>query len=98
MYVQSVTLLLGDVFEIFKNNSLEIYELGSAHFCSAAGLAWQTALKKTKVELEISTDIDILLMVEKGINQREYGMVFIFMQKIITNTLNIMVKTKDYHI
>ena len=36
-------------------------------FLSAPGLAWQACLKKTKVKLELLTDIDMLLMVEKGI-------------------------------
>ena len=36
---------------------------------SAPGLAWQAALKKTKVELELLTEIHMLLMVEKGIRQ-----------------------------
>ena len=34
---------------------------------SAPGLAWQACLKKTGVELELITDPDMLLMVEKGI-------------------------------
>ena len=34
---------------------------------SAPGLAWQAALKKTKVELDLLTDINMLLMVEKSI-------------------------------
>ena len=34
---------------------------------SAHGLAWQACLKKTEVELELLTDVDMLLMVEKGI-------------------------------
>ena len=34
---------------------------------SAAGLAWQAALKKTNVRLDLLTDVDTLLMVEKGI-------------------------------
>ena len=29
-------------------------------------LAWQATFKKTKVKLDLLTDIDILLMVEKG--------------------------------
>ena len=66
MYVQCDTFLLADVFENFKNKCIEIYELDPAHFLSAPGLAWQACLKKTKVELELLTDIDMLLMVEKG--------------------------------
>ena len=46
---------------------LEIYELDLAKFLSAPGLAWQAALKKTKVKLDLLTDIDMLLMIEKGI-------------------------------
>ena len=36
-------------------------------FLTAPALAWQTALKRTKVKLDLLTDIDMLLMVEKGI-------------------------------
>ena len=32
----------------------------------APGLTWKAYLKKTKVELELLTDIEMLLMVEKG--------------------------------
>ena len=67
LYVQSDTLLLEDVFENFRNKCIEIYELDPAHFLSAPGLAWQCCLKKTEVELELLTNIDMLLMVEKGI-------------------------------
>ena len=66
-YVQSDTLLLADVFENFRNMCLEIYELYPAKFLSALRLAWQASLEKTKVELDLLTDIDMLLMVEKGI-------------------------------
>ena len=34
---------------------------------SAPGLAWQACLKKAGVNLELLTDIDMLLVVEKGI-------------------------------
>ena len=67
MYVQRYTLLLEDVFESFRNKCIEIYELDPAQFLSAPGLAWQAYLKRTGVELELLTDIDRLLMVEKGI-------------------------------
>ena len=67
LYVQSDTLLLANVFENFRNKCLEVYELDPAHFLSLPGLAWQACLKKTNVELELSTDYDMLLMVEEGI-------------------------------
>ena len=46
---------------------LKIYKLDPPKFLSAPALPWQAALKKTKVKLDILTDINILLMVEKGI-------------------------------
>ena len=66
LYVQSDTLLLAHVFENFRNKCIEIYELDPAHFLSAPGLAWQACLKMTKVELQLLTDIDMPLMIEKG--------------------------------
>ena len=38
----------------------------ASSFLSAPGLAWQAALKKTKVKLEISTDMEKLLVGENG--------------------------------
>ena len=66
-YVQSDTLLLANVFENFRNMSLKLYELDPAHFLSVPVLAWEACLKKTEIELELLTDIDMLVMVEKGI-------------------------------
>ena len=67
LYVQSDTLLLANVFENFRNMCLEIYELDLTIFISALGLAWQAALINTNIKLDLLTDIDMLLMVEKGI-------------------------------
>ena len=46
---------------------LKVYKLDPDNFVSAPGLAWQAALKKAKVKLELLTDINILLTVEKEI-------------------------------
>ena len=67
LYVQRDTSLLADVFETFRNKRIEIYELDPAHFLSAPRLAWQACLKKTRIELELLTENDMLLMVEKRI-------------------------------
>ena len=67
MYVQSDTLLLADVFQNFRNKCFKIYELGLANVLSASGLAWQACLKKTGMKIESLTDVNMLLMVEKGI-------------------------------
>ena len=67
MYLNSGTLLLADDFENFRKMCLKIYNLDPVKFLSAPGLAWQATLKKTEVKLELSTDLDMLLMVEREI-------------------------------
>ena len=39
---------------------LKMYELDPAKFLSAPGLAWQAALKKTEVKLELLTELELL--------------------------------------
>ena len=67
LYVQIDTLLLTDVYEKFRENCIEIYGLDPSYFLSAPGLAWQSCLKKTNVNLELLTEVDMLLMIESGI-------------------------------
>ena len=50
-----------------------------------------SSFKKTKVKLDLLTDIDMLLMVEKVLEEK-YMTLFIDMQKVITKTLKIMIK------
>ena len=66
-YLKRNPLPLADVFENLKNVFIKIYQLNFAKFLSASGLAWQAALKKTEVKLELLTGIDMRLMVEKDI-------------------------------
>ena len=46
-----------------------IYELDPEKFLSALGIAWQASLKTTAVKLKLVTDIDVLLIVEKELEQ-----------------------------
>ena len=85
MYVQSDTLLVADIFDDFRNICLKTYELDPTNFFSTPGLAWQAALKRTKVKLYLLTDIDILLMVEK-VREDEDVALFIDMEKVMPNT------------
>ena len=48
---------------------LKTYELDPVKFLSVTGLAWQAAFKKTQVKLELLTNTNMLLMVEKGIRR-----------------------------
>ena len=84
LYVQCATLLLVDDFKKFRDTCIEIYGLDPAHFLSAPGLAWQAYLKKTKVELELLTDIDMLLMVENEL-EAEFAKQYIGMLNQILN-------------
>ena len=67
LYNETDVLLLADIFENFRDICLEKYKLDPAHYFTAPGLSWDATLKITKVELELLADIDMLLMVEKGI-------------------------------
>lgn len=48
-------------------DSQALYKLEPVHYYSLPGLSWDAALKHSGVELELITDIDMYLMVEKGI-------------------------------
>ena len=67
LYNETDVLLLADVFENFRNICLNNYKLDPAHYFTSPGLFWDAALKMTDVKLELLTDIDMLLMIEKGI-------------------------------
>ena len=68
LYLKIDTLSLTYVFKKFKKMWLKILSFRSCKiFFSSPGSAWQAALKKAKVKLELLTDIDMLLIVEKWI-------------------------------
>ena len=66
LYVATDSLLLADVFENFRKVCQEKYGLDPARYYSAPGLRWDALLKKTGVELELLTDMDMHLFIERG--------------------------------
>ncbi|XP_076660055.1 uncharacterized protein LOC143363342 [Halictus rubicundus] len=67
LYLKLDVLLLADVFENFREDCLENYKLDPAHYYTLPGFAWDVMLKMTKIELDLFTDVDMLLFVERGI-------------------------------
>ncbi len=67
LYNKSDVLLLADVFENFRKVCKKNYELDPCWYYTAPGLAWDACLKLTKINLELLTDPDMLLMVERGL-------------------------------
>lgn len=72
LYLKTDVLLLADIFENFRSTCLDIYKLDPAHYYTAPALSWDSMLKFTCVRLELITDVDQLLFVEKGDNYSFY--------------------------
>ena len=66
MYLKFDILLLADVLEKFRNNSLENYGLCPSHYLIAPGLSLDVMLKMTKIKLEPIPDPDMYIFIEKG--------------------------------
>ena len=66
LYLKCDVLLLADVFEKIRNNSLKNYGLCPSHYLSALALSWDAILHMTKVELELIPDPDMDIIFEKG--------------------------------
>ncbi len=66
LYLKTDVLLLADIFENFRKMSLEYYKLDPANYLTAASLAWDAMVLKTKIELDLISDPEVLTMVEKS--------------------------------
>ncbi|CAB3982832.1 Hypothetical predicted protein [Paramuricea clavata] len=69
LYLKTDVLLLTDVMCRFRKICTENYGLDPLHHYTAPGLAWDAALKITKIELELIHDPNMYLMIEKGIRE-----------------------------
>ncbi|XP_031359203.1 uncharacterized protein LOC116182803 [Photinus pyralis] len=67
LYMKTDILLLADVFEQFRSSCISTYDLDPAHYFTLPGFTWDAMLKYTRQELELLTDQDMFLFVERGI-------------------------------
>jgi ribosome-binding factor A len=67
LYMKNDVMLLADVFETFRDTSMKNYGLDPANYFTAPGMSWDALLKKTDVRLQLLTDIDQHLFIEKGL-------------------------------
>ena len=55
-----------DIFERFIKTCLDYYPLDPCHYSSSPGISWDPMLKMTGIKLELISDIDMHLFIEKG--------------------------------
>ena len=67
VYLQLDVLLLADFFEKFRRTCLDYYKLEPLHYYTTPGLAWDAALRMSRVDLHLITDENIYNMIEKNI-------------------------------
>ena len=68
LYLKSDVALLAVVFESFRNLFKKNFDLDPCHYYSAPNISWDAMLKTTKIELDLLSDIDILLFCEEAIS------------------------------
>ena len=66
LYVETDAALLADVFVNFRELCLDKYGPDPAHYYTSPGLSQDALLKKTGVELELLTDYEKHLFIERG--------------------------------
>ena len=77
-YLKKDVSLLADVFEKFY----KFCKLHQSHYFSSPGLSWDGILKMTRIKLELVSDINKHLFIEKGLRGR---ISYICKRKQITN-------------
>ena len=63
LYLKCDVLLLANVFEKFRSNSIKNQGLCPSHYLSAPSLSWDAMLKMIKIELKVIPDPDMYVCI-----------------------------------
>ena len=66
LYLKTDVILLADVFQTFRRTCINAYKLDPQFYYTVPGLSWDALLKYNGIELELLTDYDQHLFIEKG--------------------------------
>ena len=66
-YLLTDVFLMADVFQNFRTMSLQNCGLDPLHYYTTPGLSWDSCLKMTGIRLELITDMEQMLFIEKGL-------------------------------
>ena len=72
LYLKIDVLLLADIFENFRSTLMSSHSLDPAHFVSLPSYTWECCLKYTGVELELLSDLDQIMFIERSIRGKFY--------------------------
>ena len=61
-------LSLADIFEKFIDTCLKVYKLDPSYYYSSPGLSWDVMLIMTEIKLEIISDINKYIFIEKELS------------------------------
>lgn len=67
LYLKTDVLILCDIFENFRDLCLNNYELDPTHYLTLPSFTFDAMLKFTNVKLDLFTDYDMYLFIERGI-------------------------------
>ena len=75
LYLKTDVILLADVFEKCRRLFEQVYGLDTCPYYSAPNISWDAMLKRTEVQLDLLSDIDMLLFCERAIRGGLNGIV-----------------------
>jgi hypothetical protein len=82
LYLKTDILLLADVMENYRGVTLISHQLDPLHFLTAPSLSFNAALKRTQVELQLMTDMDMINFFQRGIRG---GLSYICKRRSVSN-------------